>query len=327
MPTRLGWSLILLLGGIAFAAINTGNNLLYLLLGLCAAAIGLCFVAGGRALRRVRLSLSYPEEILAGEPTAMVVVVDNPHRRLASPTLEMQLRGGKEPVPDLSLPPLPPGTSRTRFVPTTFRRRGLFRAGRVQVATSDPLGLVLRRRTLRPRGHYYVYPSPLALERREEALAHERGEVPDRRVGEGLELHQMRDYLWSDDSRHIDWRATARAGHLMVKEFLEANAEHLLLIFDPAVDRLTPEIRSRFEEQVSLATAVVLRCTEGRTAFRFLAPDREFSEVDPPGGHRPVLEYLATVEPRPAAGEATFAADLDGLPGVIRLGVPREAPA
>jgi uncharacterized protein (DUF58 family) len=113
----------------------------------------------------------------------------------------------------------------------------------------------------------------------------------------------------------------------MVKEFLEANAEHLLLVFDPAVDRLDPEIRTRFEEQVSLATAAVLRCAEERTPFRFLAPEREFSEVDPPGGHRPVLEYLATVEPRVAPGEAAFAADLEGMPGVIRLGVFREGTA
>ena len=47
----------------------------------------------------------------------------------------------------------------------------------------------------------------LLMNRQEEALAHERGEASARRVGEGLELHQMRDYQWSDDARHIDWRA------------------------------------------------------------------------------------------------------------------------
>ena len=45
MPTRLGWGLLLLLGGVAFAALNTGNNLLYLLVGLCLAAMAVSFVA------------------------------------------------------------------------------------------------------------------------------------------------------------------------------------------------------------------------------------------------------------------------------------------
>jgi len=321
MPTRLGWGLLMLLGGIAFAALNTGNNLLYLLLGLCLAAMTLSALAGRRALSRVTLDLSYPEEILAGEPTAMVVLLGNPHARALSPGLSVRIgrRGAM-----LGVPPLMPGASRTAFVRTEFPRRGLFRADAVQLTTCDPLGLIRRRRSLSIAGNYYVFPAPLALDAQEQSLAHQRGEAPTRRVGEGLELHQMRDYQWSDDSRHIDWRATARVDHLMVKDFLETNAEHLLLVFDPTVDRLTARVREIFEEQVSLATAAVLRCTEQRTGFRFLAPDQEFSEVDPPGGHRPVLEYLATVQPRVAPEAEPFAAELMGRPGVIRLGLPRQ---
>ncbi len=322
MPTRLGRGLLMLLGGIAFAALNTGNNLLYLLLGLCLAAMALSALAGRRALSRVTLDLSYPEEILAGEPTAMVVLLSNPHPRALSPGVSVHI-GGR--AAKLDVPPLMPGASRTSFVTAEFPRRGLFRADSVQLTTCDPLGLMRRRRNLTAAGNYYVFPAPLALASPQQALAHERGEAPTRRVGEGLELHQMRDYQWSDDSRHIDWRATARTDRLMVKEFLETNTEHLLLIFDPTVDRLDALVRERFEEQVSLATTAVLRCADERTGFRFLAPDCEFSEVDPPGGHRQVLEYLATVEPQVAPDTEPFAAELDGRPGVIRLGLPRQA--
>jgi uncharacterized protein (DUF58 family) len=321
MPTRLGWGLLMLLGGIAFAALNTGNNLLYLLLALCLASFVLSALAGKRALRRVTLDLSYPEEILAGEPTALVVLAGNAHARALSPGLSVRIH---KRAAGLDIPPLTPGGSRTAFVPADFPRRGLYRADPVQLSTCDPLGLVRRRRRLHPVGDYYVFPAPLPLDVPDQALAHERGEAPTRRVGEGLELHQMRDYQWSDDSRHIDWRATARAGHLMVKEFLETNAEHLLLVFDPAVERLDAEVRARFEQQVSLATAAVLRCAEERTGFRFLAPGQEFPEVDPPGGHRSVLEYLATVQPNVVPKGPPFAEDLEGMPGVIRLGIRRE---
>jgi uncharacterized protein (DUF58 family) len=312
----------MLLGGIAFAALNTGNNLLYLLLGLCAAAMTLSAVAGRRALSRLTLDLSYPEEILAGEPTSMVVLLSNPHARALSPGVSVRI--GRRATP-LEVPPLMPGASRTAFVRTEFPRRGLFRADSVQLTTCDPLGLMRRRRNLTTAGEYYVFPAPLPLGSPQQALAHERGEAPTRRVGEGLELHQMRDYQFSDDSRHIDWRATARADHLIVKEFLETNTEHLLLVFDPTVERLDARVRERFEEQVSLATTAVLRCADERTGFRFLAPDCEFSEVDPPGGHRQVLEYLATVEPQLAPFAQPFAAELAGTPGVIHLGVPRQA--
>lgn len=321
MPTRLGWGLLMLLGGVAFAALNTGNNLLYLLLGLCFATMACSALAGRSALSRVTLSLSYPEEILAGEPTAMVVMLGNPHARALSPALSVRI--GRE-AAELDVPPLMPGASRTAFVSTEFPRRGLFPASTVQLTTCDPLGLMRRQRHLTFAGEYYVFPAPLTLDSPEQSLAHQRGEAPTRRSGEGLELHQIRDYQWDDDSRHIDWRATARVNRLMVKEFLETDAEHLLLVFDPTVDRLDSHITERFEEQVSLATAAVLRCLDERTGFRFLAPDRQFSEVDPPGGHRPVLEYLATVQPRVAPESEPFAMELDGQPGVIRLSLPRQ---
>jgi uncharacterized protein (DUF58 family) len=323
MPTRMGWGLLLLTGGIAFAAVNTGNNLLYLLVGISLAVMVLSFVAGGRALRRLRLRLSFPDEILAASPTACVLELTNRHGRRLSPAVAVQARAGPESLPELTVPPLSPGSTRTRFAPARFRHRGLYRAGEVQLTTTDPFGLVRRRRHHPQSGEFYVLPAPAPLSRLEEIPTHPRGEAPARRIGDGLELHQMRDYQFHDDSRHIDWRATARAGQMMVKEFLEEGTEHLVLIFDPTVQEDSRRIRERFEGQVSLATALVLRCAENRVPFRFLAPGRDFPEVDPPGGHRAILEYLATVEPRVAPAEGPFARDLDGQAGTIRLGVPR----
>ena len=105
----------------------------------------------------------------------------------------------------------------------------------------------------------------------------------------------------------------------MVKEFLEEGNERLVILFDPAVERLDDRDRERFEQRVSAAAGLVLRCGDRRTPFRFLAPDRDFRDVDPPGGHRPVLEYLAAVQPDLAPGAAPFAPELDAVPGTVRL--------
>ena len=44
--------------------------------------------------------------------------------------------------------------------------------------------------------------------------------------------------------------------------------------------------------------------------------------VDPPGSHRPVLEYLATVSPEVRSEEWDFGPDLEGASAVVRLGRP-----
>jgi len=279
------------------------------------------FVAGGRALGLLRAEVTFPEEILAADPTSLILTLHNPSSRRYSAAASARLRAGGQRLPGVRFGSLAPGGSATRFVPTRFPWRGLVRGVRLALETTDPFGLVRRRRHLRIRGEFFVYPAPSPPGEVDDLGRHGRGDLPARRIGEGIELHQIRRYQLEDESRHIDWRATARLGEVMVKEFLEERAEHLVIVFDPAVATLNAPTRSRFEQQVSLATALVIRCCERRTPLGFIAPDREFREIDPPGGHRPVLEYLATVQP--AVGmAASLAPELEGMPGLVRLGGP-----
>ncbi len=320
MPTRLGWGFLLLLGGIAFAAINTGNNLLYLLVGICLAAMIISFAAGGRMLARLRGEVTAPDEILARDPTTLIVTLRNVHPRGASPAVEVRVRAEAIRFSPLRFAPLLPGASGTRFVAARFPRRGIVRGVRLTLRTSDPFGLVRRRRRLAAAGEFLIYPAPGRLAEPEERSGHRRGDMPARRVGEGLELHQIRPYRFEDDSRHIDWPATARLGELMVKEFLEEGADRLVIVFDPRVKRLDEPTLSSFEREVSRATALILRCGERRTPLGFIAPGREFPEIDLPGGHRPALEYLATILPVAGVRDAPLAPELRGMPGVVHLG-------
>lgn len=317
MPTRLGWNLLLLLGGIAFAAINTGNNLLYLLLGIGLATLALSWLAGGAALGQLRVEITPPEEAVAGEPTAFILTLRHAGRGGPSPLASFRARcDGLGPLA-AELPPLRPGGSLVRFLPARLPRRGLHRLERATIETCEPFGLVRRRRRVPAAAEIVAYPAPAPIDA-EPLAGDEGGEVASRRVGEGLELHQIRPYRFDDDSRHLDWRSTARLGEMMVKEFLEEGAERLTILFDPHAPVDDAPTRRRFETLVSQAAALVLRCGERRVPFRFVAPGREFRDVDPPGGHRPVLEYLGTVEPAVGA-PAAFAPGIEHERGVVRL--------
>jgi uncharacterized protein (DUF58 family) len=324
MPTRLGWTFLALLGGIAFAAINTGNNLLYLLVGIGLAALMVSGFAAGRGIAGLALEISHPEEIVARERTSIVLTVRHTGRAGASPALRCTLPIANAQLEPFSLPPVPAGGSLVRFIPALFPRRGRVRLDHVRLQTSDPFGLVTRRRSLAHELEVIVYPSPSDPEAQDGTLGEDSSELISRRVGEGLELHQIRPARSDDDSRHLDWRATARVGELMVKECLEEGAARLTIVFDPWAPAESPVVRGRFEALVSDAAALVWRCADGRTPLRFIAPEREFHDLDPPGGHRPILDYLAQVAPvfDPAG---PLVPDLEGEPGVVRLGLRREA--
>lgn len=102
----VAYALIVLLIGIA--ALNTGNNLLYIIVAAMLAAIAVSGVASALCLRGLELELKIPEHIFAGTEVAATVGVRNP--RAAIPALS------------ISAVPIEKKTERKRWqwVETTF---------------------------------------------------------------------------------------------------------------------------------------------------------------------------------------------------------------
>lgn len=58
------------------------------------------------------------------------------------------------------------------------------------------------------------------------------GETPRRLPGSGVELLQLRDYASGDALSRIDWKATARRGSLVAREYSEAQHLEILIVID-----------------------------------------------------------------------------------------------
>ncbi len=58
------------------------------------------------------------------------------------------------------------------------------------------------------------------------------GVLQRRRRGEGLEFHQLRDYREGDAMRQIDWKATARRGRLIAREYEDERDQHIVFLVD-----------------------------------------------------------------------------------------------
>jgi uncharacterized protein (DUF58 family) len=85
------------------------------------------------------------------------------------------------------------------------------------------------------------------------------GQTPSFRRGAGHDLLLLRDYQARDDLRHIDWKATARARRLTVREFTAEDERRITIVLDT---RLTEDIdeenfRIRFENGVTQSASLV----------------------------------------------------------------------
>ncbi|MGW6360882.1 DUF58 domain-containing protein [Streptomyces sp. NPDC055092] len=199
-----------------------------------------CDFALASPVRRLRLTRSGDTAVRLGDPADVTLTVTNPSRR----PLRAQLRDAWPPsswLPGTEVEAsrhrvtIPPGERRritTRLLPT---RRGDRKADRVTIRSYGPLGLFTRQgshdvpwtvRVLPPFHSRKHLPSKLARLRELDG----RTSVLTR--GEGTEFDSLREYVPGDDTRSIDWRATARQSTLAVRTWRPERDRHILLVLD-----------------------------------------------------------------------------------------------
>ena len=78
---------------VGFSAWNTGNNLLFLVLSFLVSALIVGFFMGSFALKKLDVKMRFPETIFAGEPTPILVTVNNRKRIFPTFSVITEVRG------------------------------------------------------------------------------------------------------------------------------------------------------------------------------------------------------------------------------------------
>ena len=114
--------------------------------------------------------------------------------------------------------------------------RGEARFGRAEARLASPFALWQVTRRAGEEAPVRVYPNFQALARYTLLATDNRlsqiGVLQVRRRGEGTEFHQLREYREGDPQRAIDWKATARTGRLIAREYEEDKDQRVLLVID-----------------------------------------------------------------------------------------------
>jgi len=114
--------------------------------------------------------------------------------------------------------------------------RGEYFFGNLNIYTSSFLKLVSKRYKFQQNQMVAVYPSYLQM-RKYEFLAMsnrltEFGLKKIRRIGHTLEFEQIKNYVYGDDVRTINWKATAKKSQLMINQFQDEKSQPIYSIID-----------------------------------------------------------------------------------------------
>ncbi|MBD9368713.1 DUF58 domain-containing protein [Xanthomonas sp. XNM01] len=220
LPTRFGLFFAVLVMGMLLGALNYNNNpalLLALLLGASALA---SLIGTHLQLSGLRVEAVSAEPVAAGDALRLRLSVSASDARarrglriaLGTSATHLNLAPGEH-------------AEATLDVPTV--RRGLMPTGRLQLSSTQPLGLARAWARTWPRHALLVYPR---AETAAPPLPDTAADGSHSRVDAlGDDPHQLRAYRQGDAPRAIAWKHSARRDQLVVREYERSHGEDIVL--------------------------------------------------------------------------------------------------
>jgi uncharacterized protein (DUF58 family) len=313
------------------AAVNTGNNLLFMILGCCLAGILISGVLSRAVLTKVELKFDLPERIFAEQPVLAEMELRNEKQLWPSFSLRVVGESKRGRAQILTRPVFFPYIARMsgvrQKVELQFPRRGAYHQDAFGIRTRFPFGFFEKTRQVESQVDIVVYPRVEPTEQFYEVLPLLSGEIASHFRGRGHELHSLRQYQSNDNARFVDWKVTARSGRLMVREFAREDERRVMLVLDPFIGPpradLGPlaaaEHEERFERAVSMAACIAWHFHEIDAVLQFRT-DR-FSTPMAPAGEiiYDALRELALIEAQTSVTGGAFLDELAGEQEIFKI--------
>ncbi len=279
LPTGVGLVFGLMAFAMLLGSMNYNNNLSFVLTFLL---IGVGFVAMHQCQRNLvglELSFAGTDPVFSGQTIRFRIAISN-RSRSARFGIRLYHDEAQSDIHDLQ-----PGESRVFTLPVATHSRGWVRLDRFGVRTLFPFELFRSWAWLHMDLRGLVYPEPSA----------QAPEPPPTRVAHGHRQHDargeedfagLRRFNDGDSPRHVAWKAYARGGQLLSKQFAGADTSSQWFDFDevPSAD---------VEERLSILTNWIVSTDRSLTDYGLRIPGAEFPPAHGDAHRRRCLEALA----------------------------------
>jgi uncharacterized protein (DUF58 family) len=303
------------------AAVNTGNNLLFLILACMLSGILASWALSMMVLAGIELKFDLPEHIFAEQPVLAEIELRNDKR--AWPSFSLLVVGGTKKSPGEILtrpvffPFIPRMNAARQKVELRFLRRGVYRQDSFGIRTRFPFGFFEKTRDVSSPIDIIVYPKVEPTEQFYEVLPLLSGEMASFFRGRGHELHSLREYRPNDSVRFVDWKVTAKSGRMMVREFAREDERRVMLVLDPLIgpaghgsEGSNQKHLEQFERAVSMAACIAWHFSEIHSAMQFRT-DRYATPMAPAGEIiYDALRQLALIQAETSSAGGAFLDEL-----------------
>jgi uncharacterized protein (DUF58 family) len=296
--TREGKFFVGITLGVGFAAVNTANNLLYLLLGMLLALIVVSGLMSELSLRDLTVVRRLPLRAQVGRAHLVEIEVFNHKGRVPSYAIEVEdLRAGQPADKRCFFLKISPRSAQVAAYRRTPVKRGRDLHVGFRIATRFPFGLFEKSREVATDGELIIYPAVDPVQAPPVAATKSTGGDGSAGRGHGEDFLGLKLMRHGEDPRDIHWRKTAAVGqHVMRERAREALPEVRIPLdvmkpqgasedWDLALERRIRDVASRAVAHLKRGDSVTIMTNAGGTV-----------RADRTAGADPLLRYLALVE-------------------------------
>jgi uncharacterized protein (DUF58 family) len=298
--------------GVGFAAINTGNNLLYLLLGMLLSLIVLSGVMSELSLRDLNVVRRLPTRAQVGRAHLVEIEVFNRKKRIPSYAIEVEdLRAGQPADKRCFFLKISPNSAQVAAYRRSPQRRGRDCHVGFRIATRFPFGLFEKSREVPCEGELIIYPAVDSLRLRSDEGGRRLGGTGFSGRGSGDEVYGLRPMREGDDPRDIYWRKSTLLDQLVLRERARETRPDTELVLET---RRPPDTGDewgvQFERRIrDVASRAVAHLKRG-DGVTIVTTSGDRVRADRSVGADRLLRFLALVD----AVDSPLASSANGLP-------------
>jgi len=304
--------------GVGFAAVNTSNNLLFLVLGLMLGLIIVSGILSEMTLRKIKIHRRMPKRVEADLPFAVELTLSNEKRTIASFSVELRDEiEGKPFRRRCYFLRVGPGEGQSISYKCELPRRGQTVFNGTLVTTRFPFGLFEKKRFIALEDSIIVLPGRLPVVTPSRLGTNSFDGASINLLGPGTEFRELREMTLGDDPRKIHWRSSARLGRLLIRENEAEVRGQIEIVLDTLHNGSGGELNPEAEQNIKAAGTIIRDATDQGFSVRLVTCPPAAMEATNKREAVALLEHLALID----TGEAgSYAGPTGRAAGAVLLG-------
>lgn len=283
-PTKEGFFFIALSLIIGFAALNTGNNLLYIIFGITLSLVAISGVVSMINISSIDINFDSQSDIFALTPGYLWISVKNKKKYVPSYSITVNIQDKKYYIDKIATEE----TEKLR-IKSFFTERGLNQLPGISISTRYPFGFFTKWIIMNfDEKDVVVFPRLIAVTNEEDTIDNSIGENNSNKYGTGEELKSLKEYSQGDNIKDIHWKVSAKMNKLISKEYFSETKKNIKIDFKPNVDD-----KHELEKYISKKASTYLDLVKQGFDVEFVVPGKTFITAKGNTKDKKVLTYLA----------------------------------